>query len=182
MKDLIGQSSYNIPVCSIQLSPYLLKQHYPDLPSASWLGKQRLSLFINWHIIIHNYLSQHSLIEHTGHIDAVLVDFQAGENILDPEVILCNGRNGTEEVAISYAALQDVSWLDLATHELCVFDDIGNAFPGGLDLQVFYVPQGALIRWELGISKLLPAFGVFLDELGVVGLEHLLDDPVLSTH
>lgn len=182
MKDLIGQSSYNISICSIELSPYFFKQHHPNLPSTSRFSEQGLSFLIDRHIVIHHNFSQHSPIKDTSHIDAILVDFQTRENIFDSEVILCYGGNSTEKVAISNTALQDICWLDLSTYELCIFDDIWNALPGGPDLQVFYVAQGALIWRELRVREFLTTFVVFFDELSIIGLEDFLYHSVLCTH
>lgn len=131
----------------------------------------------NRNVVIDNDFSQDSPEQHSSHVDAMGIHVEVGEEVLDSEVVFGKCGNCTKEVAVSEAALKDISRLNFATHELRVLDDVGDSLPGYFT-HIINLSDGGLVRWELGISPLLSAFVVFLDEFVVVGLQNLLYDCV----
>lgn len=117
-------------------------------------------------------------MQHPGHVDAVLVDLQVGEDALDALAPLGQPGNRTQEVAVPDPSLQDVARIDRVSDEDRILDDVTDALPAYL-LKVLAEPEGLLLSGEFGISPHLVGLLVILDQLLVVGLHDFLERVVL---
>ena len=163
MECFSGQSSVNVDVSTMHLSPSFFQEHHPNFvllaaiegrSFAHWLARE--------HVIDHDFLP-HSVEAKGNTIGSTFSHLSLQEDSLDSVLVLSNSGNGTKKIAVSQHALTDVGRINVSLEHLeAVSENMLRTLPNQLLHSSFVValcftksPYRAEVWRELLVNKLL---------------------------
>ena len=169
MQNLMRQPTNDIRIRAVQFGPTFLKHHHPNLLLGRQLRKTNLAV-PHRKVVVNHHLLQHSVVQDTSHVNSIGIHRYLRKDVFDTVLLLSEGRQRTQQIAISQLSLQNVSRLDLIVAEDGIGGNIANASPSERAQQVLVkAAEGVLIGWKIRISILILRPSVLRHQLFVVG-------------
>lgn len=130
-------------------------------------------------VIINNHFLKDPFMEHSSHVDAVLIHLQIWENLRNSVLLFCEACNGAEKIAIANSALQNITRSNGIADKTRVLHYFAHPLPRDL-LYISTNSERLLFGGKIGISPHFVGFSIFFYNGLVVRLHDALENEFLK--